>query len=105
MTAKMAMIWVAVLHSANKKCDISFEDEATAEIFFHDSDYNLIPFDNCLSDSYTEYGQKNQAVKWFSQKWDIPLYEMSHPKTIPECSLCALRKVHSSIVVLMKIIL
>jgi hypothetical protein len=49
----MVKIWVAVLHSANKKCD-SFEDEATAEIFFDDSDYNLIPLDNCLSVSYME---------------------------------------------------
>jgi hypothetical protein len=109
MTAKMAMIWVAVLYTANKKCDISFEDEATAKISFDSSDYNLIPFDNCLSDSYAEYGPPPQnknpdPIKWFCQKWDIPLHEMSHPKTIPECSLCALTKVHSSIVVFKKII-
>ena len=32
MTAKMTKVWIVVLQSANKKCDISFEDEATAEI-------------------------------------------------------------------------
>ena len=37
---------------------MSFEDKDTAEIFFEVSDCNLIPFDNSLSDSYMEYGQK-----------------------------------------------
>jgi hypothetical protein len=62
MTAKIAMTWVAVLHSANKKCDIRFEDEATAEIFFDNSDHNLIPFDNCLSELHGVW-TKNRSVK------------------------------------------
>jgi len=72
MTAKMAMICVAVLHSANKKCDISFEDEATAKISFDSSDYNLIPFDNCLSDSYVEYGHPTPPKKNRSNEVVLP---------------------------------
>ena len=84
---------------------MSFENKATAKIFFKDSYYNLIPFKNCLSDSYTSMDKKLLSqMMWFCHKGDISLQEMSHPKTIPECSLCALRKVNSSIVVLKKII-
>ena len=85
---------------------MSFEDKDTAEIFFEVSDCNLIPFDNSLSDSYMEYGQKKPVsqLKWFSQKWNIPLHEMSHPKTISKLLTLCLEKVHSSTEVLKKII-
>ena len=93
MTAKMAKVWIVVLHSANKKCDISFEDKATAEI----SLMILIIIWFLLTTvsvtvTWSMVKKPVSQMKWFCQKHFI--YEMSHPKTIPECSLCALRKVH-----------